>query len=223
MLAKQNSDFNIITLKFSPIKLDQLVSCGRENIRFWRIKNSHLPGCAVVLNHHARNTVFSVLDYEFSFEDPSAAQQFGSVKRVFVGSKQGMLYQVNYATRELEGVFKCHEQAICSICLSAGFCVTGSEDQYLRVWPLDFSEFLIEAKHEGILISLDISQDALSVACGTSTGGLGILDLTTHNYKTYLRSHTEEILAMELHTFSNHLITLSKDLTIRIWDIEKYE
>lgn len=101
--------------------------------------------------------------------------------------------------------------------MSAGFCVTGSEDQYLRVWPLDFSEFLIEAKHEGVLISLDISQDALSVACGTSTGGLGILDLSNQNYKTFLRSHTEEIITMELHPFSNYLITLSQDLTIRIW------
>ena len=52
-----------------------------------------------------------------------------------------MIYLVNYNTRELEGVFKCHEDTICSIAISAGFCVTGSADQYLRVWPLDFSEF----------------------------------------------------------------------------------
>jgi hypothetical protein len=35
--------------------------------------------------------------------------------------------------------------------------VTGSEDQFLRVWPLDFSEFFLEAKHEGVVLSLDIS------------------------------------------------------------------
>jgi len=35
--------------------------------------------------------------------------------------------------------------------------VTGSEDQFLRVWPLDFSEFFLEAKHEGLVLSLDIS------------------------------------------------------------------
>ena len=104
------------------------------------------------------------------------------------------VYQVNYLSRELEGVFKCHDSAICYPALSVGFCISGSDDQYLRVWPLDFSEFLIEAKHEGVVISLDISQDALQVACGTSTGGLGVLDLSNHNYKTFLRSHTEEIL-----------------------------
>jgi len=48
-----------------------------------------------------------------------------------------------------------------AVCVSAGFCVTGSLDQYLRVWPLDFSEFYIEAKHEGVITSLDMSIDGL--------------------------------------------------------------
>ena len=52
-----------------------------------------------------------------------------------------MIYLVNYNTRELEGVFKCHEDTITSIVVMPGLCVTGSADLYLRVWPLDFSEF----------------------------------------------------------------------------------
>lgn len=110
---------------------------------------------------------------------------------MFIGCKLGNLYQINYNTRELEGIFKCHDSTICSLAVSAGFCVTGGEDQYVRVWPLDFSEFSLEAKHEGVVISLDISLDSLSVICGTSTGGLGKLDLVDHSYKTLLRSHTE--------------------------------
>ena len=70
--AKQISEFDIISLKYSPVEIDKLVSCGKENIRFWRIKNSHLPASSVILNHHARDSVFSVLDYEFAFDDPSA-------------------------------------------------------------------------------------------------------------------------------------------------------
>jgi WD repeat-containing protein 90 len=65
IIAKQLSYFNILCLKFSPIDSDKLCSCGQENIRFWRIKNGHLPGSAVVLNKHSRDTVFSCLDYEF--------------------------------------------------------------------------------------------------------------------------------------------------------------
>jgi len=94
---------------------------------------------------------------------------------VFVGSRLGLLFQINYFTRELEGVFKVHEQSICAISVSAGFCVTGSEDQFLRVWPLDFSEYFLEAKHEGVVMSLDVSADALQVACGSSNGGTKLL------------------------------------------------
>jgi len=64
VLAKQVSDFNVMKLKFSSFENDRLVSCGRENIRFWRIKTGHLPGCAVVLEAHARNTHFTTLDFE---------------------------------------------------------------------------------------------------------------------------------------------------------------
>lgn len=63
LIAKQISDFNILTIKFSPVDSEKLVSCGKENIRFWRVKNQHLPGSPVVLNHHARNTIFTVLDF----------------------------------------------------------------------------------------------------------------------------------------------------------------
>lgn len=39
IVAKQVSDFNILTLKFSPFDNSKIASCGKENIRFWRIKN----------------------------------------------------------------------------------------------------------------------------------------------------------------------------------------
>ena len=38
ILARQLSDFDITRLKFSPFDKRQLVSCGRENVRFWRIR-----------------------------------------------------------------------------------------------------------------------------------------------------------------------------------------
>jgi WD40 repeat protein len=78
---------------------------------------------------------------------------------------------VNYFTRELESVFKVHDSALTALSVSAGFCVTGSEDQFLRVWPLDFSEFFLEARHEGAVLAIDVSIDGLNVACGSSNGG----------------------------------------------------
>ena len=148
IVAKQTSDFNIINLRFSPIDSSRMASCGKENIRFWRIKdNGSIRGSAVVLNHHARNTVFTCLDFEFGLRsvDPKENE---SLKRLFVGSKHGMVFQVNYHTESLEATYQTNDSAIYGISVNEAFCVTGSEDTYLRVWPLDFSEFFMEAKHE---------------------------------------------------------------------------
>jgi len=136
VVARSVSQFNILTLKFSPIEHDRLISCGRENIRFWRTKNKRVAGSAVVLNHHARNTIFTVLDYDFGFDgQPNLSVRNDKIKRVFVGSKHGYLYQVSYSSASegpgvLEAVFKIHDYSICSIAISSGFCVTGSQDQY---------------------------------------------------------------------------------------------
>lgn len=183
ILARQTSDFNILCLKFSPIDNYRLVSCGKENIRFWRIKETgNIRGSAVVLNQHARNTVFTSLDFEHGAKaaanlNPNPdSRENEALKRVYVASKSGMVFQINYATETLEATYKTNDSSIYTLAVNEAFCVTGSEDNFLRVWPLDFSEFVMEAKHEGTVCSVDISADGLRVVCGTLFGSLGVLD-----------------------------------------------
>jgi WD40 repeat protein len=38
IVARQTSEWNILSLKFSPVDSTRLVSCGKENIRFWRAR-----------------------------------------------------------------------------------------------------------------------------------------------------------------------------------------
>ena len=85
---------------------------------------------------------------------------------------------------------------------------------------MDFSEFFMEAKHEGTVCSVDISTDGLKVVCGTLYGSLGILDKSNQRYRTLLRSHTDQILGMDFHLLKKNVITVSKDRTIRLWDAE---
>lgn len=87
LVVKKISNFNILCMKFSPIDCEQLLTCGRENITFRTLKADikqeksennkekqyHLKNIPVLLNHHARSSVFTTLDFEFSYEDPSAA------------------------------------------------------------------------------------------------------------------------------------------------------
>lgn len=83
---------------------------------------------------------------------------------------------MNYQNETLESTYKTNDGAIISISVNDAFCVTGSEDSFLRVWPLDFQEFFMEAQHEGTVSAVDISPDGLKVVCGTSYGSIGILD-----------------------------------------------
>ena len=96
-----------------------------------------IRGSAVVLDHNARNTVFTSLDFEYGFKSADKDEN-EALKRIFVGSKTGMIFQVNYQTESLEASFKTNDGAIYSIAVNDAFCVVGSEDCYLRVWPLDF-------------------------------------------------------------------------------------
>lgn len=99
--------------------------------------------------------------------------------------------------------------------------MTGGEDQLLRVWQMDFSEYILEANNDGVVTSLTLCEDASQVACGTSTGVLSILDLTNNNYRTIVRSHTENVKQICYHPYANNMLTLSEDLTIRLWEPEK--
>lgn len=221
--AKQVSNFHLNTIKFSPIDSERLMACGKESIRSWRINKDHLSGKAVVLSHHARASEFLDLDFDIFTSTSKSPEVDNYLKRVFVVSNQGMLFQINYETTDLEGVLQLHDCSINSIVVTEGYCVTGSDDCFLRVWPLDFSEYLLEARHEGPVVSVDISADRFSIVCGTSNCTIGSLDMSTNAYRTLLRSHTAPIIALDIHPITGMLLTASADKTLRIWSPDSFE
>ena len=116
-----------------------------------------------------------------------------SNNKIVVGSNKGMIFIVNYTTKKLESVYKIHDSAIYSLSIYGGFCATGSNDNFLRVWPLDFNEFHLETKFENSVIATDIFFDGLKVAVGVSSGYIGLLDLSQKTCKTIMRTHNNEI------------------------------
>lgn len=134
-----------------------------------------------------------------------------------------MVYQLNYDDETLDATYCTNDSPIHSIAINQQFCVTGSKDKFLRIWTLDFNEFLMEAKHEGTVCSVDISQDGLRVACGALNGSLGILNKSNQRYQTLLRSHTDSIVSMDFHLAKKNVITVSHDDTIRLWDLQTYD
>jgi WD40 repeat protein len=185
MVARQISDYDIRSIKFSPYEPRHLVSCGRENVRFWRISRGHLPARPAVLQQYARSATFTAVAFESMYghgysytgagtgaADAGSNGTSGAItkpttrvqRHVFTScaSEGGLLLQMDYDECTLVGVYRLHDGPIHCLAINEGYCVTGAADKFLRVWPLDFSDYFIEAQHEGEVATVDISPVLLS-------------------------------------------------------------
>ena len=204
---------------FSPYEADVLVSVGHENIKFWRIinKSKGIGYKSVVLQHYAKNVDFLSIAFSKCMMGDEFATDRG---KVYVGSSNGCVFQIACSNQELEAVYKVQDKGILSMVVSEAFCVTGSSDGYLRVWPIDFTKFLIEAKHDAGVCSVDLSFDNFEVLCGTLNGSVGLLNIQTKQYKTIIRSPPLQIQHMIAHPSGDFLFTIENNNSVRVWDIE---
>jgi WD40 repeat protein len=173
IVAKQISSFDISTIQFSPTHDLRLISCGKENIRFWRIKNGFIPGASVVLNQHARTSHFTCLEFNSVGEGPEAVSQ------ILAGSKNGNLFVIGEESKVIEDVFQLHQDAITVISATTGYVLTGSADKSVKVWPSDLSEAYLEVKFKASISAIDLAPDALSAVIGVANGTIHLLDMNT--------------------------------------------
>ena len=92
----------------------------------------------------------------------------------------------------------------------------------------------VTAEHEGPVTAVDISVDGMKIFAGTKSvsvyvshvhhvmshdtqGTVGVLDATTKEYSTLMRSHVGLIRCVDMTT--EHLISCSSDGTIRVWNV----
>ncbi|TKS89948.1 WD repeat-containing protein 90 [Collichthys lucidus] len=212
----------------------QMVSCGRDNIRLWRMRNGTLRSCPVNLGE------YHSMDFtDVAFEEGNSSNQYVDDRTLFASSRSGHIFEIDYsrvAIRNVRRLMPAQQQhanrrekwtfdtgpsiAINSISVSSSFCATGSEDGFLRLWPLDFSAVFLEAEHEGPVSLVSVSSDSLQVLAGTSNGNLGFLDVSSRGYNTLMRSHTDTVLGFSVDGIRRHLTTASSDGTVRIWNMD---
>lgn len=53
----------------------------------------------------------------------------------------------------------------------------------------------------------------------TSSGHLGFLDIPSREYSVLMRSHTAPVLALATQYNQGQLATVSRDHTVRVWDL----
>ncbi|XP_072416196.1 WD repeat-containing protein 90 isoform X2 [Chiloscyllium punctatum] len=237
VLAKAHTEVDIQVMKIASFDDTRMVSCGRDNIRLWRVRNGALRSCPVNLGE------YHCLEFtDVAFEEGHLADKDPADRMLFACSKSGHIIEIDYKNvviknaRRLFPSQQKHSQqqetvtfnagagiAINSISVSAAFCATGSDDGYLRLWPLDFSTVFLEAEHEGGVSFVSIDPNGLKVLAATTTGNLGYLDIPSRGYTTLMRSHTNKILAFSVDGIRRHLVTVSEDCTIRVWDLDSMQ
>ncbi|XP_043935318.1 WD repeat-containing protein 90 [Protopterus annectens] len=237
VMAKAHTDVDIQVLKIAFFDDTRMVSCGRDNIRLWRVRSGSLRSCPVNLgDYHAMEFT------DVAFEEGHIPDQDPEDRTLFACSKAGHILEVDYKNVVIKNVRRLlpsqvtHSQrrekqtfnsgtgiAINSISISSAFCATGSEDGCLRLWPLDFSAVFLEAEHEGPVSLVNISPDGLKVLAATFTGNIGYLDIASRDYTTLMRSHTDTVLGFSVDQFRRHLATVSQDGTIRIWALDSLQ
>ena len=181
MVAKQICEFPIAKIRFLPFQDASLVACGRENIRFFRVRKACLPACPVILNEFARGFSFS----DFAFSPNTEVEMLSSSVPpcAFFASNRGILLKIDCGKKTVVCAYQLHTGAIRSLTIYAGYAVTGGADSRLRIWPLDFSDFLLEAQHEAAVTSVCLTTDGRKLSVGTAAGTLGILDVMEHRYE----------------------------------------
>ena len=58
IVARQLVDFETCFVRFNNAVSNSIISCGKENIKLYKIKSGHLPGQSVILNNTARGKYF---------------------------------------------------------------------------------------------------------------------------------------------------------------------
>lgn len=233
LIARQTSDFPVQSIAFSPYEHEFpcLVSCGRENIRYWRVaRGGHIVGHPVILKEYSRGTLLNALGFDALCE--SFPSNMRRLRPVYAASSVGTLLVIDYDSREVVCVYQLHDTSINCLVINEGFCVTGSDDGYLRVWPLDFSDYFLEAQHDAAVIAADVSADGMKVLVGGRNSAVGILDISSQLYKTVLRSHADPIVSSALlpwcaspidqavNAQKDEIITASLDGTLRVWNAQ---
>ena len=216
--SKKNVNYGINCIKFVPYSDEILISCGFENIKYYRIKNGTLYEKSVVMDKFAKNNNFLCIDFNKSI----FGDNYIDKGKAFIGSSLGQVIQISCQSQELESIYLVDNSPILNICINEVFAVTGSEGGLCRVWEVDFKEFIMEAKHDSAVCSVDISYDAMEILIGSLNGSIGILNINQKNYKTLFRNPNGDIKILSVHPTGNFIFTVENHGNIdnlKIWDL----
>ncbi len=148
--------------------------------------------------------------------DPDARE---TARRPYLPELEGRLYESMFDNRE-QSLLPGHEAAVLDAAISADGkrIVTGSSDQWMRLWDAATGRETQRVKCEsGPISAVAFTPDAARVvrACGTKAE---VVDAQSGKILLELTDHTDEVVAVALSADGTHIVTGSDDHTARIWE-----
>jgi WD40 repeat protein len=255
LVAKAHTDVHINKVLFLPYDSTRLITCGKDNVRFWRLKDDTLRSHSVNLSSYTQalnsvssankdignvnNGVLAKTYLEFTDLSMNSRLNSNNENLVYACTRTGQIFEFNTYRMEIENVrvlepvmakksgILSNKQSevplalrLNSLTVTNSFCATGSDDGFVRVWPLDFSQVSVEAEHESPIGIVKFSPDCLRIATATLNGQLGVLDVKKKEYLTLVRSHSDSILDAAINRECCLIATCSLDSTVRVWNFE---
>uniref|UniRef100_H2XLL8 CFA20 domain-containing protein n=1 Tax=Ciona intestinalis TaxID=7719 RepID=H2XLL8_CIOIN len=232
VIAKAHSDVEIHRIEVCPVDDTRMVSCGRDNLRFWRVRSNQLRSCPVAVPTDRKIGEFS----DVTFARAGINKLLPEETSVFTCTKAGYIVEVDFHKVTITSIHRLFPSnntstddstmidftglSLNTVRFTDSYVATGSDDGFLRLWPLDLSSAFIEAEHEGSVSDIDITPDGVKVLASTTAGTIGYLDVATRKYSTLMRSHTSVIRDTCIDGLRRTISTCSDDHTIRVWDID---
>jgi len=121
IFVKKNVYFIINSIKFVPYNDEILISCGKENIKFYNIRNNAIYEKSVVLSQYSKNNFLCI-----DFNRTIFGDNYLDKGKAYIGSSSGSVFQISCSSEELESVFLIQNSPILSILSNEVFIATGS-------------------------------------------------------------------------------------------------
>jgi WD40 repeat protein len=229
LICRSTTDACISHIRFVPYDSTRFVSIASDNIRFWRMKNGNdLKSMSISVDdvEHLEYT-----DLQFEHYSTNKLNEL----IVYVSSKSGHILEILYDERRIVKIHRLLPSkrppgstdkitmatgpsiGICAFACTSNFCITGSNDGYVRVWSNDFVQVYMEAKHDQAICGLMPSHDQTRTLISTVSGSLGLLNLVTKEHRHLMRAHTASVVDADYDDIRKQMVSIGNDGTIRVW------
>ncbi|MGH0128105.1 UNVERIFIED_CONTAM: hypothetical protein FKN15_033205 [Acipenser sinensis] len=252
VMAKAHTDVDIQTMKIAFFDDTRMVSCGRDNIRLWRVRSGSLRSCPVNLAEYHAVEFTDIAFEQGHFADREPEDRTLKAECLCSLGQMVVVWNTLKANKggEVVVMAKAHTDVDIQTMKIAFFddtrMVSCGRDN-IRLWrvrsgslrscpvnlaeyhAVEFTDIAFEQGHfadrepEDRTLLVNIGPEGAHVLAATSTGNLGYLDVSSRAYSTLMRSHTDTVLGFSIDGIRRNIVTVSLDNSVRVWDIDSMQ